>query len=265
MTNIKNKDELIDVWKCNLKEETKRIKEYLDKGYTMIALDTEFPGIYYRHRSYDKSNTNNKYQEIKLNVDNLKPIQVGITIMKPNSTQKSGFLTWQFNLDFNVYTDTKKKEAIKMLKESGIDFDKMVKEGIDLNSFKKALEATTLLNNQRLTWVTFHGGYDFAYLIKVITKKNLPDNSNKFVVLCKQYFPYWFDVKVMLKAFGNLRFISLKKLANHFNIRNEEGFHQAGFDSFITGRVFLKMIQDVFKGNGEELYLNKIYEINTKR
>ena len=50
-----------------------------------------------------------------------------------------------------------------------------------------------LMDNVR--WISFHGGYDFGYLLKLLTCAALPANENDFFELLKLYFPYIFDIK----------------------------------------------------------------------
>lgn len=41
-------------------------------------------------------------------------------------------------------------------------------------------------------------GYDFGYLIKLLTDTNLPQDESDFFELLRLYFPVVYDVKVIL-------------------------------------------------------------------
>jgi len=55
-----------------------------------------------------------------------------------------------------------------LLKEAGIDFDLLNKEGIDVMVFGDLLMSSGLVINPKVYWITFHGTYDFSYLLKVL-------------------------------------------------------------------------------------------------
>jgi CCR4-NOT transcription complex subunit 7/8 len=71
------------------------------------------------------------YEWIKRNVDELKIIQIGITIADEKGRTPLPISTWQFNLKFDEREDAHNPESIEMLKKAGLDFDKHAKFGID--------------------------------------------------------------------------------------------------------------------------------------
>lgn len=48
-------------------------------------------------------------------------------------------------------------------------------------------------------------GYDFAYLLKVLTAQNLPSEESEFFDLLKLYFPNIYDVKYLMKSCKSLK------------------------------------------------------------
>ena len=48
-------------------------------------------------------------------------------------------------------------------------------------------------------------GYDFGYLLKVLTDSNLPVDEEEFFTLMKIYFPNIYDVKYLMKSCKNLK------------------------------------------------------------
>ena len=70
MNKVKNT--IVDVFEDNFIYEIKRMSSFLEK-YNFVAMDTEFPGIVYQLKDWVKDFY---YKTIKMNVDNLKVIQV---------------------------------------------------------------------------------------------------------------------------------------------------------------------------------------------
>jgi CCR4-NOT transcription complex subunit 7/8 len=77
--------------------------------------------------------------------------------------------------------------------------------------------------NEELEWISFHGTYDFAYFLKLVTCDSLPDNEAEFQNRLKTYFPHYYDVKCLLKD-SNMPGGSLSKVASNFGVT---------FDAFI--------------------------------
>ena len=87
-----------DVWLNNFFSAMETLSVLID-DYNYVAMDTEFPGTV-----YIPPNTQNEfeYQMIKGNCDNLKLIQVGISLANEKGDFPKGkTLAWQFNLHFD--------------------------------------------------------------------------------------------------------------------------------------------------------------------
>jgi CCR4-NOT transcription complex subunit 7/8 len=55
-------------------------------------------------------------------------------------------------------------------------------------------------------WVCFHGIFDFAYLLKMLTgEEHLPSDEYQFQEALKLYFPHFYDLKSMATPFNNLQ------------------------------------------------------------
>lgn len=105
-------------------------------------------------------------------------------------------------LFFNKYClyiirdDVFAQDSIDLLKESGIDFDKFERQGIDIHRFGELMTVSGLALNEDVKWVSFHSSYDFGYLLKTLSCKELPDTENGFLEQLQVYFPCIFDIKV---------------------------------------------------------------------
>lgn len=113
-----------------------------------------------------------------------------------------------------------------------------------MERFAECLTSSGLILNEDITWISFHGAYDFAYLLKILTNLPLPDNENGFLDQIQTFFPNYFDVRYLVKK-DNFRG-SLTKLAQGLDINRIGSQHQAGSDSVVTSEIFfrLKKISD---------------------
>lgn len=50
-----------------------------------------------------------------------------------------------------------------------------------------------------------HSGYDFGYLMRVLTCLKMPDKEQNFFELLSVYFPKVYDVKYLMKSCKNLK------------------------------------------------------------
>lgn len=48
-------------------------------------------------------------------------------------------------------------------------------------------------------------GYDFGYMLKILTSQPLPTEEHEFFELVKIYFPNIYDVKYLMKSCKNLK------------------------------------------------------------
>ncbi len=166
-------------------------------------------------------------------------IQVGITICDEYGNYPL-ISTWQFNLRFDINSDLYSPESISLLSNSGINFEILNSKGISPELFGEYLITSGLLLNEELHWVSFHGIYDFAYLLKIATNLNLPDNENNFFECLKIYFPHYYDIRYLVRYVDNMRG-SLSKLGQELNVNRIGIQHQAGSDSLITSEIFFKL------------------------
>ena len=94
--------------------------------------------------------------------------------------------------------DVYAQDSIDMLKQSGIDFEKFENYGIDVHHFGELMMVSGLVLNDDVKWLSFHSTYDFGYLVKTLTCKDLPDSESAFLDLLHTYFPGIYDIKVRL-------------------------------------------------------------------
>lgn len=130
------------------------------------------------------------------------------------------------------------QESIQLLQDSGIDFNKLERDGMEMEEFGELLTTSGLICNDHVTWLSFHrsvsstlnvktsdfcckicnfylsclnlycnfntesmafSGYDFGYVMRAITGVELPKTDTEFTELRKIVFPNIYDLKFLLK------------------------------------------------------------------
>ena len=253
----KNESNIIEVYEDNFIQEMKNLT-LLIKEYNYIGMDTEFPGIVY---SLHALTEDFYYKSLKLNVDSLKLIQLGITLSNDKGEYPSPHRTWQFNFEFDYTKDKFSQSSMNLLISSGIDFKKMKENGINHKKFIEFFKNSGLVLNPNIHWISFHGSYDFAYLLRNLLGNSLPKNEKEFTQILGLFFPNHYDIRILVK---NKNFLkgSLNKLANYLDVEREGKIHQAGSDSLVTIEVFWKLIKNRIISNEEIIeHKNILYGI----
>jgi CCR4-NOT transcription complex subunit 7/8 len=174
--------------------------------------------------------------------------------------------TWSFNFQFSLENDMYNEESIQLLKKSGADFEKHALQGIDPEEFGSLLTTSGLVLSDDVHWISFHSGYDFAYLIKMLSSRPLPDDEEAYRKIVQIYFPKLLDVKYLWRhasnqarrgvmgsqgtnILNNLGTKSgLQDLADELGCQRTGTSHTAGSDAWLTGIVFWDLKKKVFDG-----------------
>lgn len=249
--------EIRDVWADNLEEEMANIRRLVDK-YPFVAMDTEFPGVVARPVGSFASHTDYHYQTLRCNVDLLKIIQLGITFADERGELADDCPTWQFNFKFNLQEDMYAQDSIDLLTRSGIDFRHHEEHGIEVDAFGELLTSSGLVLLDEVKWISFHSGYDFGYLLKLLTNAPLPAEEGAFFELLHTFFPSIYDVKYLMASCDSLKG-GLNKLAEDLDVERVGPMHQAGSDSLLTASTFFKMRQVYFDGAINDKFIGILY------
>ena len=265
--------------------------------------DTEFPGIVARPMGAFTTKADYHYQTLRCNVDLLRVIQLGITLfseegemppahptdlptMTASSYQNSLMpcpCTWQFNFQFSTDEDMYNHDSISFLEGAGLHLEKHKQNGIDPNEFGAALISSGLVLLDDVRWISFHSGYDFGYLVKLMLCKPLPEDEIEYRKLLSIFFPSIYDIKFMVKHAQRSQMVNdapltaaasniltnlgqksgLQDLADELQIKRIGVAHQAGSDSLLTGKVFWEVKRNVFNGTiDDEKYLGQVWGLN---
>ncbi|KAJ1911258.1 CCR4-NOT core DEDD RNase subunit [Tieghemiomyces parasiticus] len=233
-----------EVWANNLETEFTIIRRLIEQ-YPYISMDTEFPGVVSRPIGTFRSSADYHYQTLRCNVDLLKIIQLGITFADEAGNFPPEACTWQFNFKFDLDEDMYAQDSIDLLTNSGIDFHKNKDHGIDPAHFGELMTTSGLVLMDDVKWISFHSGYDFGYLLKVLICQQLPADEQGFFELLSTYFPHIYDIKYLMRSCKNLKG-GLQEVADDLSVPRIGPQHQAGSDSLLTSATFFKMRQTFF-------------------
>jgi CCR4-NOT transcription complex subunit 7/8 len=301
MRSQPNKGRIREVWKHNLHEEMAVLRDLVDR-YPYIAMDTEFPGVVARPMGGFRGKSDYHYQCLRTNVDMLKVIQIGITLFNEDgetpparpapadlefgmAARRAGAqaplpFSWQFNFKFSLKDDMYNEKSIESLQQAGIDFNLLERDGIDPHEFASLLIPSGLVCFDNVRWISFHGGYDFGYLTKLLICTPLPNDEVDFDHKMKLYFPTTYDVKHLMKhaiRLHNSGLLSpadpnsaeilqkfehksgLENIAETLKVKRVGSAHQAGSDSLLTGRVFFQMRDKIFNGEIPDEHVGKVW------
>lgn len=247
-----------EVWASNLEKEFKAMRQVVQK-YPFVAMDTEFPGVVARPIGEFRSSADYQYQLLRCNVGLLKLIQVGVTFMNEKGELPPDYSTWQFNFKFNLTEDMYAQDSIDLLQNSGLQFKNHEEDGIEVNEFAELLMVSGLVLCDNVKWLSFHSGYDFGYLLKVLTNSPLPADETDFFELLQIYFPTIYDVKYLMKSCKTLKG-GLQEVADQLQVERVGPQHQAGSDSLLTGMTFFRMKDLFFEDKiDDSKYLGHLY------
>jgi len=236
-----------DVWAENLQQEFALISGIVD-DYPYVAMDTEFPGTIYKLSEFVPDEC---YVQVRDNVNALKLIQVGFTFFdeqgKLPTCGADSYCIWQFNFrEFDLSEHLSyAADSIFLLSRSGINFWTFNQIGVDIKKFGELLMSSGVVMNDNVRWITFHSKYDFGYLIKALTGRNLPETRGEFFQLMNIFFPVVYDIKYMIRFTPNLHG-GLKRVAQMLGLQTQRQAHQAGGDSLLTFRTFKKLREACF-------------------
>ena len=241
--NLSTNSSLIkEVYDDNFEEAFKEINS-IKKEYNYIGMDTEFPGVVYNVKPVTRDFY---YRTMKTNVNSTKLIQLGISFTNKYGEfpQKYKYHTWQFNFKFDEKKDKFSQESLNLLKNNGINFEKLQKNGITPENFANKLLSSGLVLNPKFRWVSYQGSYDFAYLLRILIKDNLPETEEEFTKLLNLYFPSLYDVRMLIRDNENLFYGGLNKLIANLEIKRKGINHQAGSDSIATIEAFHQLREE---------------------
>lgn len=249
------------VWADNVDYEFSLIRSVVNDGrFRFAAFDTEYPGtIYIPAAGVDprRLSPTQTYELLKLNVDALHIVQLGLALsdaagcLPDLGTRGAVRFVWQFNFrDFHLLGGhPHNPDSVCLLFKQGIDFHALRCRGLDSRRFAELLASSGLLGAAAgVIWVTFHGAYDFGYVVKALLGgRRLPPRMADFLGVVRDYFgPLVFDVKHVMRHCQGMHG-GLEKAAELLCVPRDVGqAHQAGSDALLAARVFAELTRVYF-------------------
>ncbi|KAL9689551.1 hypothetical protein QQ045_009937 [Rhodiola kirilowii] len=141
-------------------------------AFCIVSIDTEYPGVLLSSNKREDRNPEGECRMMKVNVGCTKLIQRRLPFLRGDNRM----VVWEIVIsDFDIRTYYSNNASIDMLRSRGLYFEFHRREGLLENP------------SDGVTWVTFHGAYDFAYLIKA-AEKRLPETLEDFQLLVQYCF-----------------------------------------------------------------------------
>ncbi|KAK2426501.1 putative CCR4-associated factor protein [Trifolium repens] len=94
-----------------------------------------------------------------------------------------------------------------------------ISHGMDSCRFSQLMLNSRVVFNKSVVWVTFHSAYDFGYLVKILTRRNLPDRLEDFlgILTILMFGKNVYDMKHMIR-FCNALYGGLERVATTLNV-----------------------------------------------
>ncbi|RLN30021.1 putative CCR4-associated factor 1-10-like protein [Panicum miliaceum] len=193
---------IVEIWRDTSQaafSEIGSILRSIESGSCFVALDTEFcipDGI--NVLPYEPPTPDAHYSQLRSYVHGGDLVHIGI-----------GFADTEFKLiggrvyQFNIFFDPTKRSpdhcGVKFLRQSGLRLEEHARRGLPALDFMNMLCQFSLLQNKKLTWVTFMGYPDFGFIIHLLTRNELPEDRTQFLLQVTEYFPSSCDCKFFSK------------------------------------------------------------------
>ena len=255
---------ILDVWSEDVRPVLREI-ERIVKRYEIIAIDTEFPGTCIDVIGLENNPQTVEFHNMRFNVNTTKLIQLGMSFSDSNGARPEPYHTFQFNFAFDVDVDIINNASFRLLVDSGIDFERLKTDGISQSLFSELLIDHRLICNESLTWISYHGAIDFAYIVKLLIIDDISSQSDKFFDALRFVFPILYDVKTLAGRINTLTG-GLSKLASLLKIARVGAKHQGGSDSMLALDVFLAINRYCFLPGEPDaivIYNQRLYGFET--
>lgn len=241
-----------DVWAYNLDVECERLLVAAERCH-YVAVDFEFPGVVLPSGRRRPETAEERYDSLRDSVDSTRPIQLGLAL-----TDKAGspIGCWQFNLQFDDRIDRADRNALRFLTDAGLDLRRHASIGVETNLLGEKLMSSGLVLTDDIRWLAFHGMYDFAYLLKMISGTSMPYMLSEFDRTLDDYFPKRLDIKQYLPR-G-----SLSRLGQEHGLRRCGREHQGGSDALMTAELFFRSVART-SGDIEMSFDGRLYGLHS--
>ena len=109
------------------------------------------------------------------------------------------------------------QDSIELLRNAGIKFVQHQAEGIEILKFGRLLMTSGLVLMPGITWISFHGIYDFGYLLKILLNQKLPSTESAFYKYLRIFFKEFYDLKLLTECNQSFKG-GLQELSEKYNV-----------------------------------------------
>ncbi|KAA0155179.1 hypothetical protein FNF29_01930 [Cafeteria roenbergensis] len=253
--------EVIDVWEGTIDEEMTKLRKLVER-FPFVAMDTSFPGIVARPlrplsegpaKLTARDVEEYHYQSIRLNVDVMPVLQVGLTLFDASGNMPPGGPVWQFNMRFDPTNDLASPFALDQMRRTGLDLERLSREGVPHSRLGEVLMVSGLVLVEGPKWVTFQSGYDMAFLLKLLTCRPLPETASGFAEQLGLYFPAVVDCKCVCGSVKRPALSGgLAAVASALGVPRPPTGRQAGATSLLTMGTFVALAKALGTGGRTE-------------
>jgi CCR4-NOT transcription complex subunit 7/8 len=198
------------VWARNFTAEMDALDAFATRA-SHVAVNVQYPGVL--HEDPGSSATAEKrYAVLKANVDALKPLQLGLAVLRDDGQCKA----WEFHLaGFDRESDPYSADSVEYLQARGMRLDALRVGGVPVSLLSMRLHHCGLLRRPGLAWVTYDGAYHVAHLLKAINASQpLPGDIAGFHALVGRFLQGdAYDVARMAAVHPNLP-VGLEQIAD---------------------------------------------------
>ncbi|GMM30422.1 CCR4-NOT core DEDD family RNase subunit [Martiniozyma asiatica (nom. inval.)] len=161
--------------------------------YNHYFISTEFGGVVCRPMGSFRSTQDYHYQTLRSNVDLLELLQLTITVADSQGHRPTSVPhTYTFNFKFDPQREMYQPENIEALVASGVNIARAAQEGIPRELFAEGLLCSGALSG---VWVSAHAGYDFGFLLGLLSSRPLAPNYEAFAAQLEKSLGNYWDVK----------------------------------------------------------------------
>ncbi|XP_070799873.1 CCR4-NOT transcription complex subunit 8-like [Pituophis catenifer annectens] len=137
-----------------------------------------------------------------------------------------------------------------------VDLLKIIQLGLTFTNEKG--EYPVRINTWQFNFKFNLNGYDFGYMVKLLTDSRLPEEEHEFFHILNLFFTSIYDVKYLMKSCKNLKG-GLQEVADQLDLQRIGHLHQAGSDSLLTWGADIPAIPVSNDRDGRDIRMKELF------
>lgn len=229
-----------EVWRGNYIEEFGEILEVVRRrpGRLYIAVHFEFCGAKYVNPKYRPQRPSDWYWHLSRFVHTGDVLQMGLALAFEPAEP---LVVWDVNFSFDE--DSRERDyhpnTLAFLKDHGHDLARHRDAGVLPEVVSAALLRHLRFGDPDVTWITYHGDKDVAFLLKLLKRSGpLPLDRADFLDRVRDMMPTLYDVKVLAQLVDPRYRSGLQGLAGMLEVQRVGPQHHASSDALLCLSCF---------------------------